>query len=365
MCAAAEKSFAVWLRTLDASVLDRVTVNHDAFRLAEKEWYDKRPSVKLSGMSKRRILQLSRLDHRIAVGLDFKKWCTQQDKHWSKQLKAEVIRSKHVLYARAKWAYIEVPKNVRVWVSRCEEAVGEASANQAGILPSGRLAKAGGATRGRTTLRRRGKQGRPVKAAAIREELFEWFVSLKAAVAGRFPPKLLMVKARSMCSELLTEMKRTGQYIALPKIDKHWLRRWKLEYGVCLRKPNRKYKVSLNVCRGRLRSMWLSCIRIRALARCVFSRDLTIEGIDQKGIHMNECGSKNTPTLCLKGAPDVALKENHAATRQRVSLMTTVTSDETRAARPGGPPLEVMFKGETKRILKDVEVPDGVNMHPP
>ena len=82
----------------------------------------------------------------------------------------------------------------------------------------------------------------------------------------------------------------------------------------------------------------------------MFSRDLTIEGIDQKGIHMNECGSKNTPTLCLKGAPDVALKENHAATRQRVSLMTTVTSDETRAARPGGPPVEVMFKGETKRV---------------
>lgn len=365
MSAAAEKSFAVWLRTLGALELDRVTASHDAFRLAEEGWYKARPSVKPSGMSKRRILQLSRLDHRIAVGLDVKAWCTQQDKHWSKQLRSDVVRSKYVRYARAKWAYIEVPKNVRVWLARCYDAAGEASVSQSGILPSGRLAKAGGATKGRMTLRRRGKQGRPVKAAALREELFEWFVSLKAAVAGRFPPKLLMVKARAMCCELLSEMKRTGQYIALPKIDKHWLRRWKLEYGVCMRRPNRKYKVSLNVCRGRLKSMWLSCIRIRALARCVFARDLTIEGIDQKGIHMNECGSKNTPTLCLKGAPDVALKENHAATRQRVSLMTTVTSDGTRAARPGGPPVEVMFKGETKRVLKDVEVPDGVNMRPP
>ena len=92
---------------------------------------------------------------------------------------------------------------------------------------------------------------------------------------------------------------------------------------------------------------------------------MSVEGLDQKGIHMNETGSKNTPVLCLKGAPEVALKENHAATRQRVSLMTVVTSDPARASRPGGPPLEVMFKGETKRVVKDVEVPIAVNMSIP
>jgi hypothetical protein len=135
---AAEKSFCVWLRTLDASELDKVTANHDAFRLAEKEWYERRPAARFSGMSKRTILHISRLDHRVAIGLDFQKWCTKQDKEWSNNLKHEVIRSKHVRYARAKWAYDEVPKNVRVWLSRCEAAVVEATANQAGMLPSGR-----------------------------------------------------------------------------------------------------------------------------------------------------------------------------------------------------------------------------------
>ena len=204
-----------------------------------------------------------------------------------------------------------------------------------------------------------------MKAAAIKEELFEWFVSVKASLAGRLPPQILMVKARAMCEELLIEMKRTGKFIALPIIDKHWFRRWKVEYQVCCRKPNNKYKVSLNVLRGRLRSMWLTTTKLRALARCLFNRDMTVEGLDQKGIHMNETGSKNTPVLCLKGAPEVAWKENHAATRQRVSLMTVVTSDPARASRPGGPPLEVMFKGETKRVLKDVEVPIAVNMSIP
>lgn len=48
-----------------------------------------------------------------------------------------------------------------------------------------------------------------------------------------------MVKARAMCEELLIEMKRTGKFIALPIIDKHWFRRWKVEYQVCCRKPNK------------------------------------------------------------------------------------------------------------------------------
>ena len=42
----------------------------------------------------------------------------------------------------------------------------------------------GGTTSGRSSLRARGRQGRPVIAAAIREELFEWLVSVKASLAS-------------------------------------------------------------------------------------------------------------------------------------------------------------------------------------
>jgi hypothetical protein len=85
-------------------------------------------------------------------------------------------------------------------------------------------------------------------------------------------------------------------------------------------------------------------------------------GIDQKGIHMNELGSKNTGMLTLRGAPEVPLKENHSASRQRVSLMTTVVSDAELLADMGVPPLQILFKGETARVLKNIELPPGMKL---
>ena len=55
---------------------------------------------------------------------------------------------------------------------------------------------------------------------------------------------------------------------------------------------------------------------------------MPIYGIDQKGIYMNEAGAKNVGVLALGGAEEVPLKENHAASRSRVSLMTTVASQQ-------------------------------------
>ena len=71
--------------------------------------------------------------------------------------------------------------------------------------------------------------------------------------------------------------------------------------------------------RARLRAMWLTNVRVRALALVCLKKDLPIYGFDQKGIYMNEAGSKNVGTLALDGETNVALKENHAASRERVS----------------------------------------------
>ena len=60
---------------------------------------------------------------------------------------------------------------------------------------------------------------------------------------------------------------------------------------------------------------------------------------------MNEAGSKCKKTLEIAGAPEVKLKANHAATRARISFMTTVTSSEAAAMQKGWLPLEILFKG--------------------
>ena len=132
----APKTFILWLRTVDAVTLGVASENLEAFRLAEQDWRQSHPCSKPSRRSKRHVLQISRLDHRIAVGMDFQQWC--------KNHVAECERHKYVAYARSKWDYDKVPNKLRVWLSRCEGASVKAVANHAGVLPSGRLAKAGG-----------------------------------------------------------------------------------------------------------------------------------------------------------------------------------------------------------------------------
>jgi hypothetical protein len=350
-------SFPMWLRSIDAESLSSIITSAEQFKVVELEWY-RRHRLSLpekSKTSKRGPLAASRLNHRLGVGIDFGTWLKQQTD-------PKVLRSRYRSYAKHRWGYDFVPNKVRVWVQRCEIEALKASASSRILLPSGKVARASGAASGSLSCRKRHLQGRPFKAAFVREELFDWFVSLKAAICGRLSPKVVRVKASSIIRDAVAEMRRTGKFMAVPVISKGWLSRWKKEYGICLRKPNRKFKVTLPKLKGRLRAMWLTTFRLRALALCVLGHDLTMEGIDQKGLHLNELGSKNMPTLCLRGAPEVPLKENHAHTRQRFSLMTTVTSCAERATGDPPPPIEVLFKGETARVLKDIEVPPNANM---
>ena len=87
--------------------------------------------------------------------------------------------------------------------------------------------------------------------------------------------------------------------------------------------------------------MWLNTIRVRRLAQRLLGKDLSDQmyGVDEKPLHFNESGSKNMRTLELVGAPSVRLKQNHAATRGRVSVMTLVTSSLAAIHQPMGLPV--------------------------
>ena len=65
--------------------------------------------------------------------------------------------------------------------------------------------------------------------------------------------------------------------------------------------------------------------------------------------------------LHLVGENHVSLKENCAAVRQRVSVMTMVTSVP-EEARGSTLPLELVFKGKSKRILKDLRTIPGMKV---
>lgn len=109
--------------------------------------------------------------------------------------------------------------------------------------------------------------------------------------------------------------------------------------------------------------MWLNNIRVRRLAQKTIGTDLAdaIFGIDQKGIHMNEHGSKTAKTLAIKGCKEVPLIADHAATRSRLSIMTVVTSNKNLASARKLH-LELLIKAKTGRKLSSIKLPKDLVM---
>ena len=88
-----------------------------------------------------------------------------------------------------------------------------------------------------------------------------------------------------------------------------------------------KFKIAWQVLCQRCAATWQNLQRVQWLAKLVLGRELPVEGVDEKPIHFNEAGSKNQGTLCLHGF-DAQLKQNHANTRNRATVMTSTTSDK-------------------------------------
>ena len=261
-----------------------------------------------------------------------------------------------------------VPKQDRVWLASCRKlAAGEAAAQtelsshkQGGARASVATSK----TPNTALMRRRLAQGPPYKCPLIRELLWDWFVDMRASVKGTLSPKFVLLKAREIATTILRAQRGHGKFILMPRLDKKWLYRWKRDKGVVFRKPNCRYKCSKAVLLRRLRAMWLNVIRVRRFAERLWHIDLAprIFGIDEKPVHFNEAGSKNVRTLEISGAPEVVLKQNHAATRERVSVMTTVCSCPDVSSQPRLLPVEVLFKATSAKRTAKLEVPANRNV---
>lgn len=126
-----------------------------------------------------------------------------------------------------------------------------------------------------------------MKMPMLNEYVWDWFVDIKASVASRIHPRLVLSKARATASALIKDMHKkglvkAGKVLDVPVLDSNWLHRWKLKYGVSLLKPNRRYKCSRVKLLSRLRAMWVFNVRVRALALACLGHDLPIMGCDQK-----------------------------------------------------------------------------------
>ena len=210
----------------------------------------------------------------------------------------------------------------------------------------------------------RGNQGATYKSGELRELLWDWFVDIRASVATYLTPKIVKSKAKDLAEKILQQQRLCGCYAPLPSINRMWLLRWKRDKGVTLRKPNARFKCSKEKLMLRLRAMWINVIKVRYLASCLLDNDLSerIFGIDEKPLHMNEGGSKNIGTLEVAGAETVALKQNHAQTRERVSLMTSVSSCPAVAASGASMPLELLFRAKSNKRTRSLTIPPGMRV---
>ena len=132
------------------------------------------------------------------------------------------------------------------------------------------------------------------------------------------------------------------QRAATPVINYDWLRNWRYEYGAGLREPNRNWKLSHSVLKERLEITWCHFLRVRKLIILLKGHDPVLENFDQSPFQMNRSGPQGCTTLSIRDCGVVPVKEGHAATRERWTANTMVTSSLSRAKKI--PPLELMFR---------------------
>ena len=126
--------------------------------------------------------------------------------------------------------------------------------------------------------------------------------------------------------------------------DSHWFARWQEDYGLSLRKANRKFAVPREVLKVRLELFWVSLFRLRKLAKLCLGYEPDMWNFDRSPYHHNESGSQNKATLGVRGST-IPVVEGTDDVRTRWTAQLTTCSSATAIAAGHIPPAECMFKG--------------------
>ena len=209
----------------------------------------------------------------------------------------------------------------------------------------------------------RNNQGPLVKMQWVRQELYEWFVSVRYSFdyktywsnrdrssgrkcLARFPKAVLLLKLREFTIQYIEQRLIHGQTAAVVATDWRWFKRYEEDYGITFLNVNRKYKIPKALLYARLKCYWLFIFRLRKLAVLVLGYDLEFENFDQSPYHHNEVGSQGGKTAALVHSGEVPVIEGHADTRARWSGNFTTFSDKARIMDGDLPYVECMFKAE-------------------
>ena len=154
--------------------------------------------------------------------------------------------------------------------------------------------------------------GRKRKAPELRIGLFNWGIDVRKTLKGRLPRRIFKMKANQ---NPVPENERLT-------FSNQWVKEWEQEYGISLRKPNKKYSIKkedlVECLQDYLKNVW----RVRLFIE-KYGVDLPVINGDQMPLHRNESSQQKTMTFKNENA---FLKENHSLSSERITVFMQVSS---------------------------------------
>ena len=201
--------------------------------------------------------------------------------------------------------------------------------------------------------RRQWGAGRPRKCMPFREVFTRWFGSIRFSIDTkimcRVPISFLLAYARHLYRQYCATSLELEEDPETVDVGPKWIRMWLIEVRMASRMPNRKWKVARLVLGHRCCIYWINVHMWRYWVFLEFGYDPHFRNLDQSPMHKNEAGSKCYGTIALKNQCTVPLLENHASTRERMSLSTVTDSNEDRINNGHLQGFEIMFKADGKK----------------
>ena len=147
---------------------------------------------------------------------------------------------------------------------------------------------------------------------------------MRVSLKGRLPRRLFKLTAQQLYGDWLVQNPTPeGQRL---KFTNKWIKQWENEYGLSLKKPNKRFSIKKEDLLIRLQDYLQNIWTVRRYFIQKYGIDPPIINGDQMPLHRNE--SSQQKTITFKGE-DTFIRENHNLSRERLTVFTQVSSAST------------------------------------
>ena len=139
---------------------------------------------------------------------------------------------------------------------------------------------------------------------------------------------MIRLKVQQLLEEYVYASLVNGAKVESFVPDTWWLKRWCKEYGLSLKKANRKYQVPRAVVKERLEIFNVNLFRLRLFCLRLLGYEPSMHNFDQSPFHNNETGAQDKPTLDVRGGK-VPLIEGNTDVKMRWTANLSTCSEFT------------------------------------